>query len=110
MIWIERVKNAHLSVTSAVSHHSRMQSDRYFVWAEEDAPALSAEGKHAVSRVRGTTDFFTKTEYDPWKKKFEQALGRWGISWELISIQYEEDTGFFHYEYSWEMPDGEDDF
>lgn len=110
MIWIDRIKKAHLSVTSAVSHYEKMQSDRYFVWQEEAADAVCAESKHAVGRVRGTTDFYTKREGDPWKERLEKAFGRWGISWTLNSVQYEEDTGFIHFEYLWEVNNGEDDF
>ena len=35
MSWFDRLTAAHLVVTDAVSHYARMQSDRYFVWAEE---------------------------------------------------------------------------
>lgn len=110
MTWEEKIKNAHLSVTSAVSHYEKMQSDRYFVWQEDSSEAVSAEGRHTAGKVMGTTDFFTKTEQDPWKEDLERAFGRWGISWSLNSVQYEEDTGFIHYEWVWEVDDGTHDF
>ena len=50
------------------------------------------------------TDFFTKREFDPWVEAFEASLNRCqGLTWRLNSIQYEEDTGFTHYEWEWEV-------
>ncbi len=53
----------------------------------------------------GATDLFTKQEFDPWKEAFEKSLDENGITWYLNSIQYEEETGFFHYEWYWEVLD-----
>ena len=33
--WAKTVIDAHLAVTSAVSHGARLKSDRYFVWTED---------------------------------------------------------------------------
>lgn len=109
MSWFDRLTAAHLVVTDAVSHYARMQSDRYFVWAEEDSADLVADGKHKERVYRGTTDLFTKQEQDPWAAQFEFALDTYGIAWQLNSVQYEDDTGFVHYEWLWEVVDGKDD-
>ena len=104
MTWQEQIVAAHLAVTTAVSHSLRMQSDRYFVWQEDGANDLLAGNIHAEKSVTGTTDLFTKQEFDPWKEQFEAALDAAGIAWYLNSTQYEEDTGFTHYEWVWEVP------
>lgn len=103
MTWQEQIVAAHLSVTDAVSHSLRLKSERYFVWQEDGAGGLEADGVHAEKSVSGTTDLFTKQEFDPWKEQFEAALDAAGIAWYLNSIQYEEDTGFTHYEWVWEV-------
>lgn len=103
MTWQEQIVAAHLAVTDAVSHSLRLQSERYFVWQEDGANDLEADGIHAEKSVTGTTDLFTKQEFDPWKDQFEAALDASGIAWYLNSIQYEEDTGFTHYEWVWEV-------
>ena len=103
MTWQERIVAAHLAVTDAVSHSLRLKSERYFVWQEDGANDLEADGVHAEKSVSGTTDLFTKQEFDPWKEQFEAALDAAGIAWYLNSIQYEEDTGFTHYEWVWEV-------
>ena len=101
MTWYEKLIAAHLSVTDAVSHAERMQSDRYFVWQEDGEDDLEADGKHAEKAVTGTTDLYTKKEFDPWVGALGEALDEAGILWYLNSIQYEEETGFFHYEWVW---------
>ena len=73
MTWQERIIAAHTAVTDAVSHGQRMQSERYFVWQEDGANDLEADGVHAEKSVTGTTDLFTKQEFDPWKEQFEAA-------------------------------------
>lgn len=103
-MWAQRIVAAHLSVTDAVSHGGRLQSDRYFVWQEDGTNDFEAGGVHAEKAVTGSTDLFTKQELDPWRSAMEAAFDASGlIVWRLNSVQYEEDTGFWHYEWSWEV-------
>ena len=104
MSWQETIIAAHTAVTDAVSHAERLHSERYFVWQEDGATDLYAEGVHQDRAVRGTTDLFTKQEFDPWAADLEASFDRESkIAWYLNSVQYEEDTGFFHYEWVWEV-------
>lgn len=104
MTWYERIIAAHVAVTDAVSHCQRLKSDRYFVWQEDGQTSLMANGKHTEKAITGTTDLFTKQEFDPWKQEFENALDLDDcICWRLKSVQFEEDTGFYHYEWAWEV-------
>lgn len=103
MSWQERIIAAHLAVTDAVSHGSRMKSERYFVWQEDGSNDLEANDGHAERVVTGTTDLFTRQEFDPWADALGESLSGHGIAWTLGSIQYEEDTGFWHYEWIWEV-------
>ena len=102
MKWYEKIIAAHTAVTSAVSHGERLKSDRYFVWQEDGSDDFLADGIHAEKAVSGSTDLFTKKEFDPWREEFEAALDRAeGVCWELKSIQFEQDTKFWHYEWTW---------
>lgn len=103
MSWQQRIIDAHTAVTNAVSHGQRMQSDRYFVWQEDGANDLEANDGHAERAVTGTTDLFTKQEFDPWGEALEESFDAAGVAWYVNSIQYEEDTGFWHYEWVWEV-------
>lgn len=107
MTWQERIVRAHTAVTDAVSHCERLKSSRYFVWQEDSRNDFAADGLHAERAVEGTTDLYTKTEFDPWADAFEAALEADGmIAWYLNSFQYEEDTGLHHYEWVWQVPAG----
>lgn len=102
MKWYEKIIAAHTAVTNSVSHGERLQADRYFVWTEDGSNDFLADGIHAEKAVSGSTDLFTKKEFDPWREEFETALDKVpGIVWELKSIQFEEDTKFWHYEWVW---------
>ena len=103
MSWYETVIAAHTAVTDAVSHGQRLNSNRYFVWQEERADDLAANGRHIEKAMSGTTDLFSKQEFDPWKDAFEAQLNASPLSWYLNSVQFEEDTGFWHWEWVWSV-------
>lgn len=109
MTWYEKIIAAHTTVTDQVSHLGRLPSERYFVWQEDGRNDLIADGIHVDGAVTGSTDLFTKTEFDPWAEEFQRAMDALGIAWSFSSFQREEDTGFLHYEWNWEaLGDGED--
>lgn len=109
MTWYDRIIAVHTAVTDVVTHGFHLKSDRYFVWQEDGTNDFEADGVHAEKAVTGTTDLYTKREFDPWKDDFEAALdAAQGVAWYLNSVQYEEDTGFFHYEWVWEVTAGGD--
>lgn len=103
MAWRDVVIAAHREVTDAVSYARRLKSKRYFVWQEDGTNDLCADGGHAERAVQGTTDLYTMREDDPWVDALGEALSGHGLAWSLNSVQYEEDTGFFHYEWVWEV-------
>lgn len=103
MTWYETIIAAHTAVTDSVSHNERMKSDRYFVWGENGADDLEASNVHAEKAVTGYTDLYTKQEFDPWKDRLEESFDKYGIFWSLNSVQYEEETGFTHYEWYWSV-------
>lgn len=105
MTWYEKIIEAHTRVTNAVSHNQRLKSERYFVWQEEGSNDQMADNRHVNRAMTGVTDLFTKQEFDPWAKAFEASLTESGITWQLYSIQYEEDTGFTHFEWVWAVAD-----
>lgn len=104
MTWYERIIAAHTAVTDSVSHSARLASDRYFVWQEDSSNDLAGDNGHGETAVTGTTDLYTKQEFDPWADALGESLSSYGISWRLDNVQYEEDTGFYHYEWLWEVP------
>lgn len=104
MSWQERIIAVHTQVTDAVRHAEQMQADRYLVWQEDGKNDLLADGQHIEQAITGTTDLFTKQEFDPWIEALEQSFdAEPTIFWEKNSTQYEEETGLYHYEWRWEV-------
>lgn len=106
MTWYETIIAAHTAVTNAVSHGQRMKSDRYFVWQEDGANDLEANGTHTEKAMQGTTDLFSKTEFDPWADALGESLSSHDIAWYLNAVEFEEETGFWHWEWVWEVAYG----
>lgn len=103
MKWYEKIINVHLEVTDQVSHLRRIKSDRYFVWQEDGENVLHANDKQSEKAITGSTDLFTKQEFDPWVEGFNQALDKAGLPWSYEFVEYEDETGFYHHEWQWEV-------
>ena len=76
--------------------------DRYCVWAE-DTEQSSVEGDNykLEQAVQGTIDLFTKADQDHTVDQIQNALKAEKISFYLNSVQYEDETGFIHFEWVW---------
>lgn len=66
----------------------------------QDALATSA-GPASEIMLTGTVDFFTKDKTLTPKNAIEAALNGTGCFWKLESVQFEEVSGYIHYEWSW---------
>lgn len=85
-------------------YYATKQSEKYIVWAEDgEADSTSGDNKKIDQVLQGTIDYFTKTEFDPNFQVIQEKLNSAEISWRLNSIQREEDTGYIHYEWVWEL-------
>lgn len=107
MAWTDCIIAAHTAVTDQVSHGGRLKSNRYFVWQESKPRDLLADGKHCERVYRGSTDLYTTLEFDPWAEELEKSFdSRDNIAWSYNGKWLDEsDTGFWHYEWLWEVTD-----
>lgn len=98
---LDAVREACLSVTQNVGHYEAFdKNDKYCVWAEDtETNSLEADNYKAGQTITGTVDYFTKDEDDPNIEKFQIAFNAARIGWSLNSVQYEDETGFIHYEW-----------
>ncbi len=85
---------------------SKAPSGDYGVWAEDSANDLMAGNVHVEKAVEGTVDYFTRDDSGTPKAAIEAALNNGEIAWYLNSIQFEDDTGYIHYEWVYQI--GED--
>jgi len=99
------IRDALLQVLPDVFHYEAWaKPDKYIVWAEDtEADSLNADDKKEEQVLQGTIDYFTKTEYDPNFDLIQEKLNSVDLAWRLNSIQHEEETGYIHYEWIWEM-------
>ena len=102
---LKRVRDALFTVTKDVNHFEKTGSEeRYIVWQEGiEGGSLHADDKHEIMVINGTIDLFTKQEYDPWVQEITRALEDAEITCRIESIQYEDETGYIHYEWHFEV-------
>lgn len=105
---LQEVDNVFKSVLPDATFHyfSAPDIDRYIIWAEDgQADASYADNKMAIQVIEGTTDLFTRMEFDTLVKQIQVAMNEAGIAWKLNSVQFEEQTGYIHYEWVWQVGD-----
>lgn len=71
----------------------------YGVYAEDEAEDFLADGHHTEKAIQCAVDLFTRTEGNVPKDAIENALEALNAPWYLNTVQYEDDTGYIHYEW-----------
>jgi hypothetical protein len=108
---LQNLKALLLTIGPPVHHYfASGQTDNYIIWAEDSAgSALYADDRMDKQTIQGTIDYYTKTEYDTVAKQIEDTLNGSDVSWYPGPVQHEQDTGYIHYEYIWEIDGVEGD-
>lgn len=86
-----------------VHHYYRPDGEaQSVVWQEQgEYNSFHADNTKGEQAIRGTVDYYTKTEFDSNADVIQTVLMSLGAAWALESVQYEEDTKLIHYEWSW---------
>ena len=94
-----------LTITPNVFHYfTTGQTGNYILWAEDGETGSSdADDCKTDQAVQGTIDYFTKTEFDPNFDLIQEKLNSVDIAWKLNSIHHEQETGYIHYEWDFEI-------
>ena len=74
------------------------------VWGEDNELSLYANNRHSEMVMQGTIDYYTRDDSSTPRATIEAALDAYNIQWRMNSIQFEDDTGFIHYEWVFEVP------
>ena len=82
---------------------SKAPKGDYGVYAEDGANDLIAGNVHAERVIEGTVDYFTRDDSGTPKATIEAALDSVPVAWKLNSIQFENDTGYIHYEWVFQV-------
>lgn len=98
---LKEIRDLLLEVTPNSFHQEAwQQSDEYIVWAEDsENGSIHADNQKQVLMVDVTIDVFTKEEYPEIVTDLHDKLNEHEVPFKLLSIQYEEDTTYTHYEY-----------
>ena len=102
---LKKIRDALLTVGPSVFHCQAFHKpEQYIVWAEDgDGANVWADDTCTLQSLQGTTDYFTRTEFDPAVDAIQAALNNAEVIWRYNSVQYEQDTGYFHHEWVWEV-------
>lgn len=74
----------------------------FIVWAENGpGQQVWAGNRVALHFISGSLYFATKTEYDTTSKIIQHKLNDAGIQWRLVDIEYDKETEYNVYEWSW---------
>ena len=82
---------------------SNAPSGDYGTFGEYMSNDLRGGNKHVEKLLTVYIDYFTRDDSGKPKKDIETVLDSVGCPWGLESIQYEEQTGYIHYEWSCEV-------
>lgn len=86
---------------------SKAPAGDWGVYAEDGAHDLEADDLHAERAFEGTVDYFTRDDTGAPQVVIEAALATVpGLAWYLNSVQYEQDTGFIHLEWVFQLAGG----
>lgn len=98
-----KVATMYAGVVQDSYHYWRpVKTAPWLIWAEDGSMGLAAGNHVAEQALTGTTDYFTKDEFDPAIDDIQEAQnGLEGFAWSLNSVQYEEETELIHYEWTW---------
>lgn len=96
-----RIKAALDTTGLQFAHYAWVEHPAEFgVYAEDAGRDFEADDLHAERGTSGTIDYFTRNDDGSIRETIEDALQ--GVcGFRLNSIQYENDTGYIHYE--WEF-------
>lgn len=81
---------------------SHAPADNYGVVSQDGQNALRGSNALAEKVQEGTVDWFSRSPTSTMPGSIESALDSLGASWYLNSVQYENDTGFIHWEWVWQ--------
>lgn len=93
------------SETPSVFHYQRPAREslkRYVVWAEDgESGSFMVNNRKAEQQISGSIDLYTDREFDPWADRIQEALDALeNVTWNLDSVQYEDETGLIHFEWA----------
>lgn len=101
---LQRIGEAFADTVPNSYHYYRpLRELPYLVWQEDgEDNSFNANDRREEQLIHGTTDYFTKEEYDQAVDDVQECLeGLAGVAWRLNSVQFDDDVNVIHYEWEW---------
>lgn len=76
-------------------------ADNYGVISTDGRNDFHVGNEHGETSWTGTIDWFSRDPGSAVPGSIETALTSLGVAWYFNSMQYENDTGFLHWEWVW---------
>lgn len=85
----------------AFAHYawSKAPDGDYGTYSEHSGSDLEADSVHAERGTEGYIEYYTRDDSETPRETIEAALNSLKIPWYLNTVQYENDTGYIHYEW-----------
>lgn len=98
---LEQLVNALAATGYQFAHHawSNAPAGDYGTYSEDSGNDLLCDGVHGERGTDCWVHYFTRDDTEAPRETIEAALNSIPVSWYLNSVQYENDTGFIHYEW-----------
>ena len=98
---------ASTNLSFALFAWSHAPNTDYGVISLDQQAEMSADSDAgAETMLEGFVDYFARSYALTAKESIETALRGLGLWWTLNSVQFEEDTGYVHYEWRWKNTNG----
>ena len=81
---------------------SKAPQGDYGVYAEDGENDFLVGNHHGERALTGTVDYFTRDASDAPRDTIEDALEASGVAWSLVSVAFEDDTGYIHLSWDFE--------
>lgn len=73
----------------------------YGTWAEDTGTEFTVGNVTVEQVLNGFVDYFTRDDSAAPRQAIQQAMTDAGVVWHLDAVQYENDTGYIHYSWSY---------
>lgn len=104
-----------LAATGIPTYHftASEEDEKYIVWLEEgersyfrtaDTLSLWADNEVAIQAISGVINYVTGEEYDVNVDRIQGVFRDIGLSYSLISVEYNKQLQRIHYQWNFEMP------
>lgn len=104
---LQSIRDLLLTQTNKVYHYEkpeRTELSQYIIWQEDgEGDSLHADNSKREQVIQFTVDLFTKTEYSPLIDGIQNTLADSTISFTLVSVTFETETKYIHYQWQAEI-------